>query len=186
LTLDLRIYVAIVGVFSLGNSSDAFLLLRARSLGLSTPLIPILWASLNLSKVLWAYVGGAWADRVSRVRLIAAGWLVFAMVYLGLALATAAWQVWVLFAVYGIFYGLTEPVEKALIKDLAPATARGRSYGAYNFVVGVMTLPAGVITGALWNAWGGAVALEYGAVCAAIACALIVMWKRAPPPIGLV
>jgi MFS family permease len=172
----LVLYLAILGLFSLGNSSDAFLLLRARSLGLSTAAIPVLWSALNASKVFWAYVGGDWADRVSPVRLIAGGWLVFAAVYLGLALASAAWHVWALFLLYGVFYGLTEPVEKALVKELAPSGARGRAYGAYNFVVGVASLPAGLLSGALWRVAGGPLALGVSATVAAAACALMLVW----------
>jgi MFS family permease len=173
----LRAYLGILAVFSLGNSSDAFLLLRARSLGLTTASIPVLWATLNLSKVIWAYLGGAWADRVPRARLIAAGWVVYAAVYLGLAFATAAWHAWALFVVYGVFYGLTEPVEKALVKDLAAADARGRAYGAYNFILGITALPAGLLAGFLWRSGGPALALAAGGVFAAMACALLLAWE---------
>jgi MFS family permease len=182
LARPLRLYLAILAIFSLGNSSDAFLLLRARSVGLSTAAIPFLWAALNASKVFWAFVGGAWADRVAPVRLIAGGWLVFAGVYLGLARATSPWHVWALFVLYGVFYGLTEPVEKTLVKALAPAHARGRAYGAYNFVVGVTALPSGLITGALWRAAGAQVALGFSAALAGIACALILAWAARATP----
>jgi MFS family permease len=161
----------------IAHSSDAFLLLRARSLGLSTAAIPILWSALNLSKVVWAYLGGGLADRVPRARLIAAGWVVFSLVYVGLGVATDPWHVWALFLVYGVFYGLTEPVEKALVKDLAREDQRGRAYGAYNFVVGVTALPAGLLTGALWRALGPAVALETGAALAAVAAVLLLTWE---------
>ncbi len=188
----LRFYLAILALFSLGNSSDAFLLLRARSLGLTTAAIPVLWAVLNASKVVWAYLGGSWADRVPRARLIAGGWLVYAAVYLGLGFAGAAWQVWALFVLYGVFYGLTEPVEKALVKDLARAGARGRAYGAYNFVVGTTALPAGLLAGLLWRAGGPALALGVGAAFAGAACALLLVWDarirgasaRDPAPAG--
>lgn len=169
-------YLAIVAVFSLGNSSDAFLLLRARALGLSAAALPILWAALNLSKVVFAYLGGHLADRMSRPKLIVWGWLVYAVVYLGLGAAKAPWHVWCLFAVYGIFYGLTEPVEKAFLTELAPATARGRAYGVYNFVVGIAAMPAGLITGALWNRWGATVALDAAAGFAGVACLLLFAW----------
>ena len=169
-------YLGILALFSLGNSSDAFLLLRARSLGLSTAQIPLLWAALNASKVVWAYLGGDAADRFPRARLVAVGWLVFAAVYFGLGQATEAWHVWALFLVYGVFYGLTEPVEKALIKDLVRADQRGRAYGAYSFVVGVTSLPAGLLMGVLWTAWGPARALEVGAVLAAVSCVLLLAW----------
>jgi MFS family permease len=176
LTPTLTTYLGILALFSLGNSSDAFLLLRARSLGLPMAQVPILWAVLNLSKVVWAFLGGDLADRMRRARLIAAGWLVYALVYVGLGQATDAWQVWVLFVVYGVFYGLTEPVEKALVKDLVRADQRGRAYGAYNFVVGMTALPAGLLTGALWKTWGPTVALELGAALAGAAGALLLVW----------
>jgi MFS family permease len=172
----LVVYLAILALFSLGNSSDAFLLLRARSVGLSTGEIPILWSVLNLSKVLWSYFGGDLADRVPRARLVAIGWLVYAIVYLGLGAATATWHVWALFVVYGVFYGLTEPVEKALVSDLVASSARGRAYGAYNFVVGITSLPAGLLTGGLWRVAGPAVALGTGAALAGIACCALLGW----------
>jgi MFS family permease len=176
--LDRRlvIYLAILAVFSLGNSSDAFLLLRAQSLGLSTGAIPILWSVHNLSRVVWAQLGGDLADRVPRVRLVALGWLAYAVVYLALGAANAAWQVWLLFVVYGVFYGLTEPVEKALIRDLVPASARGRAYGAYNFIVGIAALPASLLTGGLWWAAGPAAALDVGAALAGAAFVALLAW----------
>jgi MFS family permease len=171
-------YLVILALFSLGNSSDVFLLLRARSLGLSTPEIPVLWSALNLSKVVCAYVGGDLADRVPRARLIAAGWAIFAVVYLGMGVATSPWQVWVLFLVYGIFYGLTEPVEKALVSDLVAQDQRGSAYGAYNFVIGVTALPSGLLTGALWRSHGPSVALGVGAALAGAAAVSLLAWER--------
>ena len=156
--------------------------MRAHSLGLTTAQIPVLWAALNASKVVWAYLGGNAADKVPRARLVAGGWLVFAVVYLALGHATATWQVWALFILYGVFYGLTEPVEKALVKDLAPVEQRGRAYGAYNFVIGVTSLPAGLLMGVLWTAWGPAHALEVGAVLAAVSSVLLLVWDAARRP----
>jgi MFS family permease len=169
-------YLAIVTLFSLGNSSDAFLLVRARGVGLPTGQIPILWSALNLSKVVWAYLGGHLADRVPRARLVAGGWFVYAAVYVGLGLATVPWHVWALFVVYGVFYGLTEPVEKALIAGMVRPSIRGRAYGAYNFAVGVTTLPASLLTGALWRLWGPAAALATGAAMAGGAAIALLGW----------
>jgi MFS family permease len=177
LTPTLVRYLGILLLFSLGNSSDAFLLLRARTLGLTTAEIPVLWAVFNASKVLWAYLGGRAADRMSRAHLVATGWGIFALVYLALARATASWQVWGLFVVYGVFYGLTEPVEKALVKDLVRPEQRGRAYGAYNFVVGVASLPAGILMGVLWKVWGPGPALEVGAGLAAVSALLLLAWN---------
>jgi MFS family permease len=181
LTPTLTSYLGILALFSLGNSSDGFLLLRARSLGLSTAEIPILWAVLNASKVVWAWLGGGLADRLPRARLIAIGWVVYALVYAGLGEATATWHVWALFVVYGVFYGLTEPVEKAMLKDLVRADQRGRAYGAYNFVVGITALPAGLMTGLLWRTWGPARALELAAAFAGSAAVGILAWDAWRP-----
>ncbi|HEY1696960.1 MAG TPA: MFS transporter [Polyangiaceae bacterium] len=187
LTRTVTSYLGVLALFSLANSSDGFLLLRARSVGLATAWIPILWSALNASKVLWAWLGGSLADRVPRARLIAIGWFVYAAVYVGLGVAVRSWQVWALFLVYGIFYGLTEPVEKALVKDLVLPEQRGRAYGAYNFVVGITSLPAGLLTGALWDAWGPGPALEVGAALAAAAGVALLAWDawRTPrAPVG--
>ena len=172
-------YVAILGVFSLGNSSDIFLLLRARELGVSTALVPILWAALHVVKMASAWLAGGWSDRVPRARLILAGWGIYAAAYLGLGLARAPWHVWALFGVYGLHYGLTEPAEKALVRDLVPAQLRGRAFGWYNFVIGAAALPAGLLTGALWRAFGPRAALGAGAGLAALAAALLAGWRVA-------
>src|SRR5262249_31291152 len=117
LSKNLACYFGILLLFSLGNSSDAFLLLSARELGISLAAIPILWALLHVSKMVCSYAGGIWSDRTSRVRLIVAGWLVYVFAYVGLAHASRAGHVWVLFVLYGAFYGLSEPAEKALVRD---------------------------------------------------------------------
>jgi MFS family permease len=116
------------------------------------------------------------ADRLPRARLIAGGWVVYALVYVGLGAATAPWQVWALFVLYGVFYGLTEPVEKALLRDLVRADQRGRAYGAYNFVVGITALPAGLLAGSLWHAFGPRIALCTGAALAGAASLLLLGW----------
>jgi MFS family permease len=178
---SLRRYLAILAVFSLGNSSDAFLLLRARDLGVQIVSIPVLWAVLHVAKVVSSHLGGTWADRVERPRLIVSGWAIYALTYLGFGIAQHAWQAWVLFVVYGAYYGLSEPAEKALVRDLVPTTARGRAYGAYNFIIGVAALPAGVLTGWLWQTWSPQVALGSGAALAFASAAALLAWTRRPP-----
>jgi MFS family permease len=170
-------YLAIVVLFALGNASDAFLLLRARDLGVHAALIPLLWAVLHGSKVLCSYLGGMLADRLPRARLVAAGWSVFALVYLGFAAASSAWQVWVLFVIYGSYYGLTEPTEKAMVKDLAPPLAQGRAFGWYNFAVGLSAVPAGLITGFVWQSVSPEAALRLGAVVAACATLALLLFR---------
>jgi MFS family permease len=102
---------------------------------------------------------------------------VYAAVYVGLGIAGRPWHVWALFVVYGVFYGLTEPVEKALLSDLVRRSARGRAYGAYNFVVGIAALPAGLLTGGLWRIWGPAIALGAGAAIATTASVALLGWS---------
>ncbi|HWA76233.1 MAG TPA: MFS transporter [Polyangiaceae bacterium] len=171
-------YLSILFLFSLGNSSDAFLLLRARDLGVQVSLIPLLWTTLNVSKFTSAYLGGAWSDRVPRVRLIVIGWFVYAMTYLAFGLANSAWQAWAIFLVYGAYHGLTEPAEKALVKDLAPERARGRAYGAYNFVIGVAAVPAGLLMGFLWQRFSPFTALAAGSALSFAASLALLLWQR--------
>ncbi len=178
----LRRYLGILLLFSLGNSTDAFLLLRARSLGVNETALPLLWVVLHVSKVASSYLGGGAADRMPRTRLIAAGWVVYALAYLGLGFADEAWQAWALFAFYGLYHGLTEPAEKALVGDLAPESARGRAFGAYNFLLGISAIPAGLLTGLVWELVSPAAALGLGAAVAALAMVLLVRWEHGEHP----
>jgi MFS family permease len=178
---SLRGYLAILALFSLGNSSDAFLLLRAREIGVSVTALPLLWTVFHVAKLISAYLGGDFADRVPRAKLIVSGWLVYALTYVGFGLATQGWQVWLLFIVYGSYYGLTEPAEKALVKQLAPALVQGRAYGFYNFIIGASAIPAGVLTGWLWQTWSPLVALSAGALIAGASSLALLAWNRAIP-----
>ncbi len=175
---SLRAYFAILLLFSLGCSSDAFLLLRAKELGVPLALVPLLWSIFHVSKVVSSYFGGNLADRVPRAKLIALGWGVYALTYLGFGAATAAWQVWALFIVYGSYYGLTEPAEKALVRDLAPSHVRGRAFGYYNFMVGISAIPAGILTGWLWQAVSAQAALASGAAVASVAAIGLLAWNN--------
>jgi len=175
---SLRAYLLILVLFALGNSSDAFLLLRARHLGVPVAALPLLWTVLHVSKVVCSYAGGTWSDRVPRARLIGLGWIVYAITYLALGLAGEAWHAWALFVLYGAYHGLTEPAEKALVRDLAPAAVRGRAFGYYHFVVGATAVPAGLLTGWLWQAHGASVALATGAALAAASSAALAIWAR--------
>jgi MFS family permease len=161
-----RRYLAALGLFTLGNSSDAFLLLRAQEAGVSLTALPLLWTVHHVVKAVGSTHGGALSDRVGRKTVIVAGWVVYAAAYAGLALAREAWQVWALFAVYGLFHALTEGSERALVADLAAADARGRAFGAYYAVTGILLLPASLLTGALWQRFGPAAALLTGSALA--------------------
>jgi MFS family permease len=176
-------YLVVVGLFALGNASDAFLLLRARDLGVAEALVPTLWTVLHVSKLGCTYWGGMLADRHPRARLVAIGWAVFALAYVGLAYATTQWQAWALFVFYGLFYGLTEPTERAMVKDLAPATAQGRAFGLYNFVIGIAAVPAGLLMGFVWQTASPRAALLVGAGIGLLSSVLLLVqaprWKRA-------
>ena len=174
---SLRRYLFVLAVFTLGNSSDAFLLLRAQQAGVALPWIPLLWAALHVVKSAASTWGGSLSDRIGRRSAIAAGWVLFAIAYGGLAVATRAWQVCVLFAVYGLFAALTEGPERAMVADLAPSSGRGAAFGAFHAVTGVMLLPASLLTGALWQGFGPAIALGTGAALA-LAAAVLLMAAR--------
>lgn len=179
LPVPFRRYLAVVLLFTLGNATDAYLLLRARDLGVAASTLPLLWAALHLVKALASTPSGALSDRVDRRRVIAAGWLVYAAVYLGFALADGVAWVWVLFACYGAFFGLTEGVERALVADLVPSAARGRAFGWFHLTVGIGALPAAMLFGVLWEALGAATAFATGAAFAATAALLLVGgWAR--------
>jgi len=168
--------MAVLVLFTLGNASDAFLLLRAQQLGVALPLIPILWAVFHVSKMSWSVPGGMLADRHGPRRSIAAGWVVYALAYAGFAFAAAEWQIWALFLFYGLFYGLTESPEKALVARLAPPGERGLAFGAYHFSIGVAALPASLLFGELWQHYGPETAFLTGAalaLAAAIALPLV-------------
>ncbi len=174
---------AILVVFTLGNSSDAFLLLRATQLGVATALVPVLWALLNLVKALGNVPGGALSDRFGRRPLLVAGWAIYAAVYLGFGLAGAAWQVWGLFAAYGLYFGATEGVEKALVADFVPAERRGAAFGFYNLALGIAALPASLIFGELVDHVSARAAFLFGAsmaLLAAVAICFVAPQRRRP------
>jgi MFS family permease len=162
-------FLAVMLLFTLGNSSDAFLILRAQSVGVPVALIPIVYALFNLVSALTAIPAGRLADRVGRRRVIGYGWGVYAVAYLGFALATAPWMIWGLYAFYGLFYALTEGSAKALVAELVPDASRGAAYGLYSAAIGVMALPASVIAGVLWTRISPAAPFAFGAALAAVA-----------------
>lgn len=166
-------YLTVVLLFTLGNSTDAFLLLRANQLGVPVALAPILWAVLNFVKAATGTYGGQLSDRLGRKPLIVGGWLLYAGVYFAFAWAGAPWQAWALFAVYGIFYGMTEGTEKALVADIVPAFRRGAAFGWYNLAIGLGALPASLLFGWIWDRSGSATAFVFGATLALIAALLM-------------
>jgi MFS family permease len=171
-------YLAVLLLFTLGNSTDALLILRATELGVSTALVPVLWAVLHVVKSASSTPGGVLSDRLGRRPLIIAGWMVYGAVYLGFAMASATWHAWALFIAYGLYFGLTEGVEKALVADLVAAEVRGAAFGWYNLTIGLGALPASLIFGALYQAFGAPVAFVAGASLAFVASAGLYLVTR--------
>lgn len=184
-----RFWGAMVAIFlfTLGNSTDAFLLLRAAQLGVPVALAPMLWAFLHVVKSASNIPGGALSDRIGRRPTIVAGWLFYALVYYLLAAATRTWHAWALFALYGVYFGLTEGSERALVSDLVPAARRGTAFGWYYLTIGIGALPASVLFGLLWNRYGSSTAFIVGAtlaLIAAVAIAMVPVRGRAHPSPG--
>jgi MFS family permease len=162
----LRQFVLILFLFTLGNSTDAFLLLKAQQLGVHVAYLPLLWVVLHTVKMTSSVPGGIASDRWGRRGVIAAGWIVYALTYAGFMISDSVWEAWALFAVYGLYFGLTEGVEKALIADLAPAHLRGSAFGLYNLMIGIGALPASLLFGWVWQSFGSAAAFGMGAAFA--------------------
>lgn len=173
-------YLVVVAVFTLSNSTDAFLLLRAADAGVSPVAIPLLWMTLHISKVISSIVGGGLSDRIGRKQVIIAGWVIYAAVYLGFAFVENWWQAWLLFIIYGVYFGLTEGVEKAFVADMVPAKLRGTAYGAFNLAYGITVFPASLFFGLLWYEFGAHVAFIASAAVSVIAIAMFSRVK-APP-----
>lgn len=169
----LRTYLLVILLFTLGNSSDAFLLLRAGQLGVTLARIPLLWTFFNLVKTCATMPFGALSDRIGRRGVIISGWGVYALSYIGFAFATSEIHIWLLFAFYGLFYGLTEGVEKALLADIAEPAERGSAFGWYNFAIGIGALPASLIFGFIWQRQSSFAAFGFGAALALLAAILL-------------
>ena len=161
-----KLFLIVMAIFTLGNSSDFFVILRAQNLGASVIYVVLMLVVFNLTYALTALPAGVLSDRLGRRGLIAAGWFIYALVYLGFALASEPWQVWLLFAGYGVYYGMVEGVARAFVADLVPVEKRGTAYGLYHGVVGLALLPASLIAGWLWDAVNPAAPFYFGAALA--------------------
>jgi MFS family permease len=170
-----KFFLLIITLFTLGNSSDAFLLLRAQDLGLNVVTIPILWFLFHLSKTIFSIPGGSLSDRIGRRKVMILAWAIYGLVYLGFAFASKGYQIWLLFIVYGLFYGLSEGTEKAWVADLVEESKRGTAYGAYHFCIGIAALPASLLMGLLWKVAGIRWAFSFGASLALIAALLTII-----------
>lgn len=170
-------FLVVIAIFTLSNSTDAFLLLRAQEAGIAPALLPLLWMALHFSKVVSSLVGGDLSDKYGRKTLIFAGWILYALVYAGFAFVTEAWQAWALFIIYGAYFGLTETAEKALVADLVPDDKRGTAYGLYALAFSITVFPASLLLGAIWSAFGAATAFLFSAALSLAAAALLLTVK---------
>ena len=175
---ELRAFFAVLALFTLGNSTDAFLLLRLTDAAGGARVIPLLWAALHLVKAAASLLGGDWSDRIGRRRVIGLGWLVYAVVYAGFAVSRSFSALVAWFLVYGLYFGFTEGTEKALVADLAPAAIRGETFGIYNALTGIGALAASVVCGLVWTAFGSTAAFALGSVLALTATALLAVVVR--------
>jgi MFS family permease len=164
-----KLFLAIMAVFTLGNSSDFFVILRAQNLGSSVLSVVLMLVVFNLTYTVTALPAGILSDRLGRRWVITLGWFIYALVYLGFALASELWQVWLLFAGYGVYYGVVEGVARAFVADLVPEKKRGTAYGLYHGVAGLALLPASLIAGWLWQAYSPAAPFYFGAGLAFLA-----------------
>lgn len=182
-----NIFLVIVSIFSLGNSSDAFMVLRAQNLGISVIGILMMLVVFNLLYALISTPAGARSDKIDRRRLIIGGWLVYAAIYLGFALARQGWQVWLLYVAYGLYYGMAYGTANALVADLVPENLRGTAYGTYHAVIGILAFPASFIAGLLWQGmgtWAGfgpSAPFWFGGSLALIASLLMAFWMPKTP-----
>jgi MFS family permease len=168
-----RLYLVALVLFTLGNSSDAFVLVRAGELGVQKSYLPLLWCAFHIVKSAANLMAGRASDLLGPRPVLIAGWALYAAAYLAFAVAANAWQAWVIFLSYGFIYSLTEPASKALVGHLTPAERKGLAFGWFNFAVGIAALPSSLFFGWLYEQFGGLIAFGWGSTVAAIAAVLL-------------
>jgi MFS family permease len=177
-------FLVVVSLFTLSNSTDAFLLLRAEQTGVAPAMLPLLWMVLHFSKLFSSIVGGDLSDKVGRKTLILTGWVIYALVYAGFAFADSAWHAWTLFVIYGLYFGLTEGVEKALVADLVTDEKRGTAFGLYNLAYGITVFPASLIFGFVWSEFGAAPAFIMSAAISMVAAGMLLTAVSGAKPVA--
>lgn len=179
LSREMKRYLLVIAIFSLGNASNMFLLLRAGELGVAQQDIPLLWAAVSAIPTLFSTPLAAWSDSIGRVRLLVAGYAAYGLVYLVLAfLGQASLWLFGLYALYGLFLAATEGVEKAMVADLSASDSRGAAYGWFNMVSGLCLLPASIVFGYLYQDISAEAAFGFSAACGFTAAALLYGWRH--------
>ena len=173
-----RAFLIVVIIFTLGNSSDSFIILRGQNRGLSVLQIMGMLMTFNAIYATLAGPLGSLSDRVGRRKLMLVGWTIYGLVYLGFALSHTGMEIWILYAIYGIYYALTEGVAKALVADIVPQEQRGTAYGLFNAAIGFSALPASLVAGVLWQVISPAAPFVFGASLALIAGFLLMTWVK--------
>lgn len=177
------LFMIIAGIFDLGNSSDAFLILRAQEQGVSVPGVLGMLIVFNLVYALTSTPAGRLSDRIGRRKIIISGWIIYALVYLGFGLTNSVWQLWLLYFIYGLYYGLAYGTSKALVADLVPEELRGTAFGTYSALLGIIDFPASLIAGLLWqgagkwDGFGPGAPFIFGACMALIAAIMMWIWN---------
>ncbi|MBI5640279.1 MAG: MFS transporter [Nitrospirae bacterium] len=171
-----RFFVVIAGIFAFGNSSDVFLILRAQQVGVSTVMIPVVYLIFNLVYSLSSIPAGVAADRFGKKRVILMGFVLFAFLYYGFAIASGTRVIWILFGLYGLFMGLTEGIQKAFLATIIPQDFKATAFGVYNTIVGLAMLPASLIGGWLWDYVSPSATFYFGATTAAVSAVLFIVF----------
>ena len=171
-----KFFVVITTLFAIGNSSDVFLILRSQQLGITTAMIPVVYLTFNLVYALSAIPAGIAADRFGKKRVVLVGFILFALIYYGFAVAGSATAAWVLFGLYGVFMGLTEGVQKAFLTTIIPPDFKATAFGVYNTAVGLALFPASLIGGWLWDRVSPAATFYYGSAMAAVSTLLFIVF----------
>jgi MFS family permease len=182
LDAQLTRFLLIVTLFTLGNSSDAFLLLRAQEVGIAVAYLPLLWMFFSLVKAVTGMPGGMLSDLKGRRGAIIAGWLVYAFAYLGFGAASQPWHIWALIGFYGLYFGLTEGGERALIADLVSPDRQASAFGLFHFCIGIAALPSSLLMGYLYQSFGAGPAFTVGAALAGLSALLLFILFRPPSP----
>ena len=168
-------------LFTLGNSTDAFLLLRLSQAGVGVAAVAVVWSAFHVVKMVSAYACGRLSDRIGRRPLVVAGWAFYAAVYLAFGVVESRNAVIAIFLLYGLYYGLTEPAERAWVADLVPERLRGTAFGLYHGVIGLAALPASLLFGAVWQRFGAPTAFATGAGLALAATVVLILVPRGAP-----